>query len=137
MKKRRPGPRRPPPPGYRADVVEVLDRLFARQPKVTRGSMFGFPAFYTGGKLFACVYGDGVGLKLPQAMVQDLEGKPGFTPFQPYGMAKRKEWVSVQRDRAARYADDLDLFLAAIRFVVRTAARRKNSGSVGRLRKRP
>ncbi len=104
-------------PGYRADVLEVLARLLAERPEVTQGKMFGFPAFYTAGKLFACVYGDGVGLKLPQEMVRGLEGRPGITPFQPYGKPKMREWILVWHQQADAYAMDAHLLAASIDFV--------------------
>lgn len=116
---------RPASPGYRADVLEVLARLLAERPEVTQGKMFGFPAFYTAGKLFACVYGDGVGLKLPQEMVRGLEGRPGITPFQPYGKPKMREWIQIRRDRAETYVKDSSLFVESIRYVGQIAMRPK------------
>ena len=94
--------------------------------------MFGFPAFYTAGKLFACVYGDGVGLKLPQDTVRQLEGKPGVTPFQPYGKSKMREWIHLRHDRPSHFSRDANLFEASIKFVGRSATRRQ--GARGRNR---
>ena len=110
-------------PGYRSDIVEVLERLFSKQPEVSRGKMFGFPAFYTAGKLFACVYGEGVGLKLPEEVIRSLDDKPHITPFRPYGKPKMKEWIQIRHDRAEAYAEDTRLFLASIAFVSQTARR--------------
>jgi hypothetical protein len=111
-------------PGYRADVAEVLGRLLGKWRRVTPGKMFGFPGFYSGGKLFACVYGEGVGLKLPAEKLQKLEGQPGISPFRPYGMAGMREWVQITRDRAGEYRGDAALFRAAIAFVGGDQARR-------------
>lgn len=94
--------------------------------------MFGFPAFYTAGKLFACVYGNGVGLKLPQSTVRQHEGKPGITPFQPYGKAKMREWIHIHYDRATNYSKDAGLFEASIRFVGRVAASRRGPRGIKR-----
>ena len=124
-------------PGFRADVVDMLARLLAQRPEVRPGKMFGFPAFYTGGKLFACVYGDGVGLKLPEVKVRKLDGKPGIGPFRPYGMARMREWVQITRNRAGDHAADAKLFQASIAYVRRAAARGRKSGSVGRGGERP
>ncbi len=115
----------PASPGYRHDVMEVLDRLLTARPGVSRGKMFGFPAFYTRGKLFACVYGDGVGLKLPQTAIRRLEGKPGVTPFQPYGRARMKEWIHIHHDQPVAFSEDAALIQASIRFVSRTAKQPK------------
>ncbi len=106
-------------PGYRSDVLEVLSRLLSDRADVRSGKMFGFPAFYTAGKLFACVYGDGVGLKIPEDMARQLEGKPGITPFQPYGKAKMREWIHIRRDPASTFAKDASLLDASITFVGR------------------
>ena len=114
---------RPASPGYRADVLEVLARLLAERPEVTQGKMFGFPAFYTAGKLIACVYGEGVGLKLSEAVIRTLDDKPGVTPFRPYGKPKMKEWILIRHDQAETYAKDTSLFLASIGFVGQTARR--------------
>ncbi len=108
--------------GYRTDIVEEVSRLLSNRTDVTRGKMFGFPAFYTAGRLFACVYGDGVGLKLPQDTARRLEGKPGITPFQPYGNSKMREWIHLRHDRATNYSKDAGLFEDSIRFVGRAAA---------------
>ena len=113
---------RPASPGYRAEVLEVLTSLLANRPEVTHGKMFGFPGFYTAGKLFACVYGDGVGLKLPLDTVHQLEGKPGITPFQPYGKPKMREWIHICRDPASTLSKDASLLEASITFVGRAAA---------------
>lgn len=123
-------------PGYRQDVLEALARLLTDRPEVTRGKMFGFPAFYTAGRLFACVYGDGMGLKLPQDTVQQLEGKPGITPFQPYGKPKMREWIHIRYDRRTNYSKEASLFEASIRFVGRAAADRRESRG-GKHRARP
>jgi hypothetical protein len=127
---------RPTSPGYRADVLDVLDRLLANRRDVTRGKMFGFPAFYTAGKLFACVYGDGIGLKLPQGVIRQLDGRPGITSFQPYGKPKMKEWIQIRHDRTEAYAKDARLFQASIRFVGQMAKRSGTSGLTQRPRKR-
>ncbi len=72
-------------------LVEVADEL----DDTRVGKMFGYPALYAGRKLFACAYGDGVGLKLPGEVVAELiEEEEGFEPFQPYGgKARMREWV--------------------------------------------
>jgi hypothetical protein len=126
---------RPASPGCRADVLEWLERLLGNRPEVTQGKMFGFPAFYTAGRLFACVYGEGVGLKLPREMVRQLDGLPGISPFRPYGKAEMKEWVHIRRARVRAYAKDAHLFRASIAFVAQAARPSGKSGPSQRLRK--
>lgn len=127
---------RPASPGYRADVLEVLARLLAERPEVTQGKMFGFPAFYTAGKLFACVYGEGVGLKLPEEVIRTLDDKSHITPFRPYGKPRMKEWILLRHDQAETYAKDTSLFLASIAFVGETARQSKKSKTSKRPPKR-
>ena len=104
-------------PGYRLAVGRVLTSLFEGNEHVREGSMFGHPAFYASGKLFVCAYGQGVGLKLPADRVQSLEGQRHVSPFQPYGRPRMREWVMLNRSRAADYEKDLPLFDEAIAFV--------------------
>jgi len=104
-------------PGYRTDVLEVLAKLLSDRTDVRPGKMFGFPAFFTCGKLFACVYGEGVGLKLPEDTVRRLVGKPGIIPFQPYGKPKVREWIHICHDRPGSFSKEAGLFKASIRFV--------------------
>ncbi len=70
-------------------LVEVAEEL----PDARVGKMFGHPALYAGRRLFACAFGDGVGLKLPADVVATLVEEEGFEPFQPYGKARMREWV--------------------------------------------
>ena len=117
--------------GYRADVAETLLRLLSDQPDVTAGKMFGYPAFYTRGRLFGCVYGDGVGLKLPVERVAALMSSPGFVPFRPFGKPMMREWVALYCERAEEYSDHLDLLLESMRFVREQAVRSSPSRRSG------
>ena len=42
-------------------------------PGAKAGKMFGYEAYYVFGKMFACIYGDGVGIKVPEEYRQDEE----------------------------------------------------------------
>ena len=107
---------------YRSDVVAVLRDLLADQPGIVEGPMFGLPAFFVAGKLFACAYGDGVGVKLPPERVAALLERPEVTPFRPYGKPAMRAWVQLSRASADDYAGDLDLLLESARFVAERAA---------------
>jgi hypothetical protein len=71
----------------------ALSNLLAGLPGVREGKMFGFPAFFVGKKIFACVYGEVVGFKVPQDLAAKLLEDPGFAPFQPQGRHRMREWV--------------------------------------------
>lgn len=94
----------------------VLAELLAAFPEVREGRMFGHPAWFVGRRMFACVYGDGVGLKLPAAEVATLLAAPEIVPFQPYGKARMREWLQINRIRAADYRQDVDKFARAVRY---------------------
>jgi hypothetical protein len=105
-----------PSPGHREEVVAALADLLSDLPDVRQATMFGFPAFLVGRKLFACVYGNGVAVKLPPETLKRLRGQPGIEPFEPYGK-KMREWVLVAREDAAAYEADKGLFLQARDYV--------------------
>jgi hypothetical protein len=110
-------------PGFRDDVLAVLDDLFAGRPEVRRGKMFGLPAFSTGGKVFATVMGDGVALKLPQETIVRLADDE-IAPFQAMGKTM-SGWVQIDRPEAERYRGDAALFETSIGYVAAQAAQPK------------
>lgn len=105
-----------------AALMEVADEL----PDTRVGKMFGYPALYTGGKLFACAYGDGVGLKLPAEVVAELIEEEGVDPFRPYGKARMREWVFLSAtDREGVHARS-HLLTQAARFVAGAQSRSRS-----------
>jgi hypothetical protein len=104
-------------PSYNAGHKPVLDELFAGWPGVTAGKMFGYPAYYVNKKLFACLYGEGIGIKVPSELAEALLRKKNIVPFQPLGKARMKEWVQINRKRSADYRKDTELFRASVSFV--------------------
>lgn len=91
-----PKPKRNNVPAHSAKL-----RLFLAQQlstdDVQQRAMFACPAFFTGRRMFACVYGRTVGLKLPTERVQQLLRMPGFEPFTPYGKRTMREWIAIVR----------------------------------------
>jgi len=71
---------------------------FEGQQGVTQGTMFGVPAFFVAGRVFACVWGDGVGLRLPTETAQTVVGLRGLKSFTPFGRSPMRGWI--QRDCA-------------------------------------
>ena len=73
---------------YREELRTVLAEMLGGRPDTRPGLMFGFPAFYAGDKLAACVYGTGIGLRVSPEEAARVRGEP--TPaFEPYGKAMR------------------------------------------------
>lgn len=108
---------RRPSPTHRPDVERAVADLVRSIPGVRPGKMFGLPAFYAGRKLFACVYGASVGLKLPEETIRGLHGSH-IVPFQPYGKPPMRQWIEIRRARATDYRCDAHLFRQAAEFVL-------------------
>ena len=102
---------------YNAKHKEVLDSFLLKIPFVKPGKMFGYPAYYVGGKLFACVYGDIVGLKVPESLANTLLQRTEITHFQPMGRRKMREWIQINWDTSDDYMKDQDIFDASIKYV--------------------
>ena len=118
---------------YRDDVLAAVSALLDGRPEATPRTMFGHPGFAVGGKMFACLYDDGVAVKLPEATAQAAVARPDVEAFRPYGKSMR-EWVLIVHDDLGAYAGDVDLFEAAIAYVAGVAGRSAPAGG-GRRRK--
>ena len=97
---------------------EQIDALLLALPGVSARKINGLDAYFVSDKMFACISGDAVGLRLPAATATELQFSCDYVgPFSPGGMATTREWVQVERADAADYAKDLDLFQASLDFV--------------------
>lgn len=94
----------------------VLDTFLLENPLVSPGKMYGHPAYYVGGKLFASLYMDGVCVKIPEKRVKELLTMDHIVPFQPMGRNMR-EWVLIIRNDSKDYIKDRDIFEESIKFV--------------------
>jgi hypothetical protein len=118
---------------YRDDVLAAIADLLAERPEATPRAMFGHPGFAVAGKMFACLYAEGVAVKLSETAAQAALSRPGVESFRPYGKSMR-EWVLIVHDDVSAYTGDLDLFEASIAYVAEVASRPARTG--GR-RRRP
>jgi hypothetical protein len=97
----------------------VLDDFLLGHPHVRAGKMFGFPAYYAGGKLCICLYEQGVGVKLPEpSAAKLLKADPKAVPFQPMGRRKMREWVQINLSRSEDYRQYKSVFEESIRHVL-------------------
>ena len=106
-----------PKPSLESDRKTILDSLLLSIPGVVEGKMFGYSAYYVNGKLFACIYGDGVGVKVPEEVASSLLSEKHVVPFQPLGKPKMREWIQINRTRLADYQKDISIFHASVEFV--------------------
>ena len=102
----------------------LIDALLLKLPGVSAKRIGGLDAYLVNDKMFACISGDGVGLRLPAATATELQFSWGnVVPFQPGGMVSTREWIQINRADAAEYETDLDLFQASLEFVKTARAR--------------
>ncbi len=95
-----------------------LDALLLKIPGVSARKINGLDAYFVSDKMFACISGSGVGLRLPAATATELHfSRDNISPFQPGGIAGTREWIQIDRADAADYAKDLELFQTALEFV--------------------
>ena len=96
----------------------LIDALLLKLPGVSARRISGLDAYFVSDKMFACISGGGVGLRLPVASATELQFSRGdVVPFQPGGMASSREWVQIDRAEAAEYEKDLELFQTSLEFV--------------------
>jgi hypothetical protein len=99
------------------EIKNALDVFLLQIPLVTAGQMFGYPAYFVNKKMFACVYQDGVGLKVPQQDAESLIGRNMIAYFQPMGRKKMREWIQIHRRHPGDYMEDMALFETSLNFV--------------------
>ena len=96
----------------------ALDALLLALPGVSARTINSLHAYYTADKMFACISGSGVGLRLPVATTTELRfSRDNVVPFAPGGVASTREWIQIDRADPVDYAKDLPLFQASIEFV--------------------
>jgi hypothetical protein len=101
-------------PGRKAQI----DALLLKLPGVSARKINGLDAYFVSDRMFACISGNGVALRLPVATATELQfSRDNIAPFQPGGMASSREWIQINRDEAADYEKDLELFRASLEFV--------------------
>ena len=102
---------------YSRGHYEVIRKLLKPSPGIREGKMFGYPAFFKDGRMFACVYGEGIGIKLPLGEVAAQLLLPHVIPFQPYGRSKMREWVQINRLLSEEYAQDMEILRRSMWYV--------------------
>ena len=95
-----------------------IDALLLKLPGVSARKINGLDAYFVSDKMFACISGDGVGLRLPVAIATELQfSRNNVVPFQPGGMASTREWIQINCAEVAEYEKDLQLFRDSLEFV--------------------
>ena len=102
-----------PGPDRKAQIDAVLLKL----PGVVAKKLNKLDAYFVNDRMFACINGEGVGLRLPAATATELQfSRDNVVPFQPGGVSSR-EWIQIDRPDARDYEKDAELFRASHEFV--------------------
>ena len=95
-----------------------VDALLLKLPGVSGRKINGLDAYFVNDRMFACISGDGVALRLPVATATSLQfSRDNIGPFQPGGITSTREWIQINRAEAADYEKDIELFQTAFEFV--------------------
>lgn len=95
-----------------------IDAVLLKLPGVSARKLNGLDAYFVSDKMFACISGKGLGIRLPAAVATELQfSRNDIEPFQPGGTVSTREWIQIDRTDAAQYDQDLELFKASIDFV--------------------
>jgi hypothetical protein len=106
------------PPATPVTRKDHIDVVLLGLPGVAPRKINGLDAYFVSDRMFACISGKGVGLRLPVAVATELQfSRDNVTSFSPGGMASTREWIQIDREDPAEYAKDLELFQASIDFV--------------------
>lgn len=109
-------------PSYMSDPTRKsqIDAVLLKLPGVVAKKLNHLDAYFVSDRMFACISGDGVGVRLPAATVTNLQfSRSDVAPFQPGGVSAgaTREWIQINRSDATDYEKDLDLFKASLEFV--------------------
>ena len=95
-----------------------IDALLLKIPGVSARKINNLDAYFVSDRMFACINGNGVGLRLPVKTARELQFSRGdVSPFQPRGVPTTQEWIQIDREDASEYEKDLELFRASADFV--------------------
>jgi len=95
-----------------------LDAMLLPLPGVSTRRINDLDAYFVADKMFACISGKGVGLRLPVARCTALQfGMNNVVAFAPGGLASTREWIQIDREDPADYQRDLPLFEESLEFV--------------------
>ena len=95
-----------------------IDAVLLKLPNVVAKKIGGLDAYFVNDRMFACISGSGVGLRLPVAVARELQfSRENVVSFTPAGVTSTKEWIQIDRADAAEYEKDLELFQASLDFV--------------------
>lgn len=84
------------------EIVAAFDKAIPKDPRVVRKPMFGYPALYLNGKMFAGTFQDKVVVRLSEAGRGRAAKTAGAVPFEPMPGRAMKEYVALPPTVVAR-----------------------------------
>jgi len=76
-------------------LMDLFTESLPDAPGVQPRKMFGYPAAFVNGNMFAGVFGDGVFARLPPALRADFERDHGAKPFEPMPGRPMKDYLGI------------------------------------------
>ncbi|OGN90996.1 MAG: hypothetical protein A2Y88_09655 [Chloroflexi bacterium RBG_13_48_10] len=71
---------------FNSEHKSILGEMVLIHPQVREVKMFGYPAYYVGKKLCICLYEQGIGVKVPENIAENLlNSDSNVVLFQPLG----------------------------------------------------
>ena len=101
-----------------ANRTSQIDAVLLKLPGVSTRKIKGLHAYFVSDRMFACISGNGVGLRLPVTVARELHfSRNDVVLFQPAGLPATKEWIQIDHADAADYEKDLEVFKQSLEFV--------------------
>jgi hypothetical protein len=112
-------PKKKPPPAAPENTRKgQIDAILLPLPGVVGKKLNALDAYFVNDRMFACISGNGIGVRLPIATATELQfSRADVERFNPGGTTSSREWIQINRSDAADYAKDIELFEEAIAFV--------------------
>ena len=96
----------------------AIDALLLKHPGVKAKKIGGLDGYFVNDRMFACINGNGLGLRVPTATARELQfSRENVSSFQPAGLPASKEWIQLDRADAADFERDQEVIQAAFDFV--------------------
>ena len=105
-------------PPAKNDRKSQIDALLLKIPGVSTRKINGLDGYFVSDKMFACISGEGLGLRLPSVVATELHfSRNNVASFAPGGVASTREWIQINRANATEYEKDLELIQSSVDFV--------------------
>src|SRR5258708_20185560 len=95
-----------------------IDAVLLKLPGVIAKKINQLDAYFVGDRMFACISGDGVGLRLPANTARDLQfSRADVVPFQPGNIGATREWMQINRADPPDYGNVPHPFPPSLNFL--------------------